>query len=373
MALDPLIAAAGYLEQIPVATRALANAVTTQGEWRTALGWAADGPILVALLKSRLLPFAARWLAPKLSRPWLLTPMIALLFVLVLETGRGLVAVALGSLWPIGASPTAALIAPLPRHIVGDVILSLILLTAARRWPRRWWMGCSAVLAVLIAMVILGVPMLFSPAARNDRVVTPPAGAPLLAFARQGGLDARTLYVYGGADPADVDAEGVGPFTHLAVSRAALNAPQPQTYAALGHLLGHHRHKDLWWLTLLLAALASLGLALVAKLTKPLARALGEAEIGGPADPLALPVAGLILWAFALPQAIAFDGLDRYINYRADAYALGLTHDPQGLARWLIQSEAKGKADPAWLEMVLFYDHPPLKARLARAFTRTSP
>ena len=369
MALDPLIAAAGYLQQIPPAAHALADAATTQGEWRSALGWAADGLILLAVLKSRVLPFAERWTAPKLSRPWLRTPMIALLFALVLEAGCALVSAVLGTVWPTGASAPAALIAALPLHIIGDLILSLILLAAVRRWPRRWWMGLSAVLAGLIALVILGVPMLFSPVVRHDRVVTTSVGAPLLAFARKGGLDAHALYVFDSADPADVDAEGVGPLAHLAISRAALTAPQPQTYAAIGHLLGHHRHKDLWSMTLLLAALATLGLALVAKLTRPLAKALGETGIGGPADPLALPVVGLILWIFALPGGVAFDAFDRGVNYRADAYALSLTHDPQGFARWLIQSEAKGKADPAWLEMVLFYDHPPLKARLVRALT----
>ena len=369
MALDPLIAAAGYLQQIPPAAHALADAATTQGEWRSALGWAADGLILLALLKSRLLTIAARWLGPRLSRPWLRTPMVALLFVLVLNGARDAVTLALASIWPTGAAAPDVVTAALPLHILCDLVLSLLLLAAARRWPKDWWARLGGLLAVLIALVTLGAPLLLSPMARNDRVVTTSVGAPLLAFARKGGLDAHALYVFDSANPADVDAEGVGPLAHLAISRAALTAPQPQTYAAIGHLLGHHRHKDLWSMTLLLAALATLGLALVAKLARPLAKALGETGIGGPADPLALPVVGLILWAFALPAGIALNGFDRGVNYRADAYALSLTHDPQGFARWLIQSEAKGKADPAWLEMVLFYDHPPLKARLVRALT----
>lgn len=126
-------------------------------------------------------------------------------------------------------------------------------------------------------------------------------------------------------------------------------------------------------MSLLLSALPAVVLYLAARLTAPLAHRLGEGGIWGPSDPKALPVLGLILWLYLAPAGVAFDAFDRWINYRADAFALSLTHDPQGMARWLIQAETRSKADPAWLEMVLFFDHPPLKARLERTFKTPAP
>jgi Zn-dependent protease with chaperone function len=373
MASDPLIVAADYLHQIPFAVSALADARTTAGEWRMVLDWLADCVILLLILKSRLLPWATRALAPRLSRPWLLSPFLAVLFALILEVARALAASMAGLAWPSGASPPAALLNAVPLRALGDVVLALVVLTAAGRWPRGWWIGIAALAALLSFIVTLGAPMLLPPAARGDRPVVTPQAAPLLAFARKGGLDAHALYVFDGADPTDVDAEGLGPIAHLAVSRAALDAPQPETYAALGHLLGHHRHKDLWSMSLLLSALAAVVLYLGARLTAPLAHRLGEGGVSGPSDPKALPVLGLILWLYMATAGVTFDAFDRWINDRADAYALSLTHDPKGMARWLIHAETKSKADPAWPEMVLFYDHPPLQARLERAFKTPAP
>lgn len=126
-------------------------------------------------------------------------------------------------------------------------------------------------------------------------------------------------------------------------------------------------------MSLLLSALAAVVLYLGARLTAPLAHRLGEGGVSGPSDPKALPVLGLILWLYMATAGVTFDAFDRWINDRADAYALSLTHDPKGMARWLIHAETKSKADPAWPEMVLFYDHPPLQARLERAFKTPAP
>jgi STE24 endopeptidase len=85
------------------------------------------------------------------------------------------------------------------------------------------------------------------------------------------------------------------------------------------------------------------------------------------ADVAALPAMGLIIWAGCLVAAPTFNLFDQTINYRADDYALSLTRDPDGLCQWLVATAAQDKPDPAPLESLLFYDHPPLKARLINA------
>jgi STE24 endopeptidase len=81
----------------------------------------------------------------------------------------------------------------------------------------------------------------------------------------------------------------------------------------------------------------------------------------------AYPLVGLLGWGLALIATPAFNLFDQAINYRADDYALSLTQNPEALCRWLIATEAAGKADPSPLEALLFYDHPPLKPRLINA------
>ena len=270
-------------------------------------------------------------------------------------------------MWPAGGGGARAMLGVWPVHAILDAAGFWIILEAAKRAPKRWWLWLAGVCALIIAGAILVWPAFVPQIDRGDRPVAAPAGAPILAFARRGGLDARALYVFPGADPADVDAEGFAGTTHLAVSRAALAAPRPETYAALGHLLGHYRHKDLWRLSLLLAATAAAQFWIMAKGSGTLARRLAEPSLRGAADPAGVAVLALIGWACAIGGSLAFDGLDRAINYRADAYAMSLTHDPDALARWLVTSEAKSKADPGPIETVLFYDHPPLRSRLIAA------
>jgi STE24 endopeptidase len=367
IAFDPLIAATAYLQQIPPHVRDLAVVMTDAHERGTALGWFADGVLILIILKSRVIQRIANGMRPRTSGEWLVQAACALAFGVLFEGARAAVQAVGSVLWPAGGGGTRAMLGVWPVHAMLDAAGFWIISASANRAPKWWWVWLSGVCALIIAAALVIWPAFAPQLSRGDRAVLAPQGAPILAFAQRGGLKAQTLYAFDGADPADVDAEGFAGGSHLAVSRAALVDPQPETYAALGHLLGHYRHKDLWRLSMLVAAAAALQFWIMAKGAGPLARKLGEPSLRGAADPAGVAALALIGWACAIGGSLAFNGLDRSINYGADAYAMSLTHNPDALARWLITSEAKSKADPGPIETVLFYDHPPLRSRLIAA------
>jgi STE24 endopeptidase len=347
--------------------RDLAVAVTDAQERRTALGWIADGVVILIILKSRVVLRVANWMGPRASDDWLVQAACALAFGILFEGARAAVQAVGIALWPAGGGGTRAMLGVWLFRAMLDAAGFWIIFAAAILAPKRWWLWLSGACALIIAAAIVIWPALVPQLSRGDRAVVAPQGAPILAFARRGGLQAQTLYAFDGADPADVDAEGFAGKSHLAVSRAALADPRPETYAALGHLLGHYRHKDLWRLSMLLSAAAALQFWIMAKGAAPLAQKLGEPSLRGAADPASVTVLALIGWACAIGGSLAFNGLDRSINYRADAYAMSLTRNPDALAHWLITSQAKSNPNPGPIETVLFYDHPPLRSRLIAA------
>ncbi len=334
------------------------------------MDWATNGIVLIVLLKAQLGPRVQAWALQRIGRPWLRPPVCAAALVAVFQVLR-LPAVLISAwLWPAGvgvAASAGAAVAAIPWQALGGTAALWLLLWIAGASPRWGWAWIGGALGALLFALVLLPPVTLTPDARHDVAVSGPSARPLLAFARRGGLQADQLHVFDSADPMAVDMEGLGPIKQASVSRAALASPRPETYAAAGHLLGHYAHKDLWSMAFLETGLETGLLFLFWRCSTPLARRLGEPGLTPPADPAGLPILGLIAWAFVLAAVPAFNVFDQAINYRADAYAMRLTHDPDGLCRWLIAAEASSKADPSGLEALFFYDHPPLKARLIQA------
>ena len=358
----------GYLDGMPKAARHLAAARSSAEHWRAIFEWATTGLILLLILKSRLLVRLRDRLQAMVSKGWLVSILCAFRFVFVLE-GLGSAAAGVATLlWPqAGGETTTAALSALPYRVVFGGLGLALFQGIAGRAPKWWWAGLSGIAALVAFCLVLIPSVTLIPQARGDAPVANFAAPALLSFVRSGGLNAKQLYVFDDADPRAVDMEGLGPIAHAAVSRAALTAPDPETYAAIGHLLGHYRHKDLWSMALLYSVLATGFFFAVSRCYAPLARRLGDGGGGSLADPAALPTIGLLAWVFTLAAVPAFNLFDQAINYRADDYAMSLTRDPDALCRWLVATEGRDKANPSPIEAVLFYDHPPLAWRLENA------
>jgi len=86
-------------------------------------------------------------------------------------------------------------------------------------------------------------------------------------------------------------------------------------------------------------------------------------------DPAALPLFVLVLGVFGLVLAPAQNALSRFFETQCDRYALIRTANPTAYRSAFIKLARLNKSDPdphplvAWF----FYDHPPIRERLALA------
>src|SRR5262249_58396351 len=132
------------------------------------------------------------------------------------------------------------------------------------------------------------------------------------------------------------------------------------------HEVGHHVHRHLPKMIVVSVVLSLLGFGLVDVLLRALAVPLGYQ---GLADPAALPLLLLVLAAFGLVLSPAQNALSRFFERQCDRYALARTGHVGAYRSAFIKLARINKSDPdphplvAWL----FYDHPPIRQRLALA------
>jgi STE24 endopeptidase len=132
------------------------------------------------------------------------------------------------------------------------------------------------------------------------------------------------------------------------------------------HEVGHHVHKHLPKMIVVSVLLSLLGFWLVDLVLHGAAQTLGY---DGFNDPAALPLVLLVLSVFGLVLSPAQNALSRFFERQCDLYALERTRDAGAYRSAFVKLARLNKSDPdphplvAWL----FYDHPPIRQRLALA------
>jgi STE24 endopeptidase len=132
------------------------------------------------------------------------------------------------------------------------------------------------------------------------------------------------------------------------------------------HEIGHHVHRHLPKMIVINVLLALAGFWLVDWVLNAVAMPLGYAGLN---DPAALPLLLLVLTLFGLVLSPAENALSRAFEVQCDRYALERTGNPKAYRSAFIKLARLNKSDPdphpltAWL----FYDHPPIRQRLALA------
>lgn len=134
----------------------------------------------------------------------------------------------------------------------------------------------------------------------------------------------------------------------------------------LAHELGHHVHKDIPFLIAFgtLSTTLSLYLASLA-----LNWAIGYFGFTGPADIAAFPALGLIFGAYGLITMPIDNAVSRWRERMADDYALQATGKKEAFASAFtrLANQNLGEVDPENWVVFLFYSHPPLGERIAKA------
>ena len=144
--------------------------------------------------------------------------------------------------------------------------------------------------------------------------------------------------------------------------------PQPQIEMIVAHELGHAKHDDVLLGTALGALGAAFGVGLLG-LVLGSRRVLGRAEVGGLADPRAVPLVLALAVVGSLLASPVQNTISRAIEARADRTALEATQDPDTFIEMQRQLALRSLADPtppAWSHF-WFGSHPTTLQRIGMA------
>lgn len=259
-------------------------------------------------------------------------------------------------------------------YLVGG-ILGLIMLYGLYGvlWLTGPWWWVWATLGFLALSLLLGriLPVLILPLFYK---VTRLEDAHLLERIR--GLTAGTglnvegvyrLHLSEETKKANAALAGLGSTRRVLLGDTLLDQFTPEEIEVVfAHEVGHHVHRHLIKMVIVSVCLSIAGFWLVDQVLGLLADKL---NYQGLTDPAALPLLLLILSLFGLALSPLQNALSRFFEVQCDTYALRRTGNRAAYRSAFIKLARINKADPdphpliAWL----FYDHPPIRARLALA------
>ncbi|HMB24534.1 MAG: M48 family metallopeptidase [Chloroflexota bacterium] len=135
----------------------------------------------------------------------------------------------------------------------------------------------------------------------------------------------------------------------------------------LAHELGHQVHRDIPFLI----AFGTLSTAISFYLASLVLNwAVGYFGFTGPADVAAFPILGLIFGAYSLITMPLENAVSRWREEMADDYALQATGKQEAFASAFtrLANQNLGEVDPEKWVVFMFYSHPPLGERIAKAY-----
>lgn len=255
---------------------------------------------------------------------------------------------------------------------LGFALIAAIAVYAAIYVTPRWWWLLAAAFATVAAILLTNIlPTVLLPlfyrleplnkAELRDRLIT---------LARAQGVETIGVYVWGLGEKtrkANAALVGLGRTRRILLSDTLLaEYSDEEIEVILAHELAHHVHHDLWKAIALEAAIA-----LAAAWSADMSRRLFGPLFGfsGPQDLAAMPLhllgAGIVS-VLAVPLANA---MSRRNERCADRFALRLTGRPGAFISAMKRLGAQNLAEPhpSVLARVLFYTHPPVEERIARA------
>ncbi len=254
---------------------------------------------------------------------------------------------------------------------IGGGLFFLGIYALIRRTGKRWWLWSGGFSAVVVSVMLLLSPTLIEPLFNDYKPI--PAGPvrdAVLEMAKQVDIPEDRIFIYDGSRQSNnftANVSGVGSAARIAISDVALKqASLDEVRAVTGHEIGHYVLGHVWRSVLVLSVLAVIFFFLTDRLFTRFARAFGSkaTEIG---DPRGLPVFLFVLsflGVFAVPVA---NSLTRISESEADAYSLQMVNLPDALSGALVKTAEYRYPRPHPVQEALFYSHPSVERRVARA------
>ncbi len=165
---------------------------------------------------------------------------------------------------------------------------------------------------------------------------------------------------------------GIGNTRRIILGDTLINEFTPdEIETVLAHELGHHVNKDIPFLIISGTLLTAIGLFIASQVLNYAVTVFSFTSV---ADVAAFPALSLILGAYGLLTQPLENALSRWRENMADDYALASTgkHAAFASAFTRLANQNLGEIDPEKWVVFMFYSHPPLGERIAKAKQTTS-
>ncbi|MEW6287004.1 MAG: M48 family metallopeptidase [Chloroflexota bacterium] len=255
---------------------------------------------------------------------------------------------------------------------LGLLLLELLYL-ALRLTGDLWWLWAAAGLLVFNVLLINLAPILIMPL--FNKFV--PLGDEhkeladrLLTLAERANTKVRGVFKFDMSrrtKSATAALTGLGNTRRIVLGDTLINEfSVDEVETVLAHELGHHVNRDIPLLIIMGTLSTMVGLYLA---SLGLNWAIGYFGFNGVADVAAFPALMLILGAYGLVTMPLENALSRWREAKADDYALQVTGKGEAFASALtrLANQNLEEVDPEKWVVLLFYSHPPLGERIAKA------
>ena len=270
--------------------------------------------------------------------------------------------------------------------LIGGTIVVAILYAIIRKSPRRWWLYFWLAILPIAAFQIYIQPYVvdpmfhkFEPLQQKDPALTA-ALEKMVHHAGQNIPASRMYWMGASSKSAELNAyvTGLGNSKRIVIWDTTIaKMTTPQIVFVVGHEMGHyvlhHIPKG--------AAIAAGALLVVFYLGYLcigwMLRRWGEGwKIRSVGDWASLPALLLLLGIFSFVGQPVENAVSRHFEHQADQFGLEVTHGvtPNSGEVAAQAFQTLGQVDlsdprPAWYEVLLTYDHPPIAARIRFALT----
>lgn len=231
-------------------------------------------------------------------------------------------------------------------------------------WAAAGWLVLTLVLGRILPLVILP---LFYKVTRLDDAGLLERLQRLAAGTGLGIEGVYRLHLSEETKKANAALTGLGRSRRVLLGDTLLEQFTPEEIEVVfAHEVGHHVHRHLPKMIAASVVLTAGGLWLVDALLRGTATHLGYARFD---DPAALPLVLLVLRVFDLLLSPLQNAVSRFFERQCDRYALRRTKlaDAYRSAFSKLARLNKSDPDPHPLVVWLWYDHPPIRERLAMA------
>jgi STE24 endopeptidase len=254
-----------------------------------------------------------------------------------------------------------------------SLILLELLYLALRATGVLWWLwaaGGMLVFSVLLSNLapILIMPLFnkFVPLGDEHKELADR----LLALAEHANTRVRGVFKFDMSrrtKSANAALTGIGNTRRIVLGDTLINEfSTDEIETVLAHELGHHVHRDIPLLITMGTVGTTVGLFLA---SLGMNWAISYFDFNGVADIAAFPALGIILGAFGLITMPVENAVSRWREGMADDYALQTTGKKEAFASAFtrLANQNLGEVDPEKWVVFLFYSHPPLGERIAKA------